>query len=110
MPRAAVVARARGVRFDGPVPCLTYVCILASRPYGAIRVGSTNDLRRRVEQHRNGVVDGHTKDYDIHGTHMDAVTRERRIKKWQRLWKNDLVIAVNPERRDPTSEIPIRVR
>jgi len=41
---------------------------------------------------------------------MDAVTRERRIKKWQRLWKNDLVIAVNPERRDPTPEIPILVR
>jgi len=89
--------------------------MLASRPFGAIHVGSTNDLRRRVEQHRNGVVDGHTKDYDIHTlvrfevheTHMDAVTRERRIKKWQRLWKNDLVIAANPEWRDLASEIPI---
>lgn len=94
---------------------LRYVCMLASRPFGAIYVGSSNGLRRRVGQHRSEAVDGHTKDcsihtlvwFEAHGTHMDAVTRERRIKKWQRLWKNDLVIAVNPEWQDLASGIPI---
>ena len=92
-----------------------FVYILASRPYGAIYVGSTSNLRSRVEQHRSGAVDSHTRKYgihtlvwfEIHETYREAAERERRIKKWKRLWKNDLIIAVNPDWQDLSGEIPI---
>lgn len=91
-----------------------YVYILASRPFGAIYVGSTDDLRRRVEQHRSGAVSAHTKKYGIHTlvyfetfkTREESLHREKRLKRYERLWKNDLVISVNPEWRDISDRIP----
>jgi len=92
-----------------------YVYILASRPFGAIYVGSTDDLRRRVEQHRSGGVSGHTKKYGIHtlvyfetfDMRAEALHREKRLKRYERLWKNDLVISINPEWRDISDQIPL---
>ena len=92
-----------------------YVYILASRPYGALYVGATDDLRRRVEQHRAGAVSSHTKRYGIHTlvwfetwpTREEALHRERRLKRYQRLWKQDLIVAVNPEWRDISDQIPL---
>jgi len=92
-----------------------FVYILASRPYGAIYVGSTDDLRRRVEQHRSGAVPGHTKKYGIHtlvyfehyATREEAYHREKRLKRYERLWKNDLIISVNPEWRNISDQIPL---
>ena len=92
-----------------------YVYILASRPYGAIYIGSTDNLIRRVEQHRSGAVSGHTKKYGIHTlvyfeiceTREAALHRERRLKRYERLWKNDLVISINPEWRDISDQIPM---
>ena len=91
-----------------------YVYILANRPGGAIYVGSTNDLRRRVEQHRCGAFPGHTSRYNIrtlvwfeeHVSYWDAAERERRIKRWARRWKDDLIMAVNPDWQDVTAQIP----
>ena len=91
-----------------------YVYILASRPRGAIYVGATNDLRNRVEQHQAGAVPGHTKRYAIHTrvwfeadeTLEASLTRERRIKRWRRAWKDELVAARNPEWRDIADQIP----
>jgi len=91
-----------------------YVYILASRPGGAIYVGSTSDLRRRVEQHRSGAIDGHTTRYNIrrlvwfecHESYWDAAERERRIKRWARRWKDDLIMSVNPQWQDITAQIP----
>jgi putative endonuclease len=92
-----------------------FVYILASRPFGAIYVGSSSNLRQRVEQHRAGTVSAHTKKYEIHTlvyfetypTREEAIHRERQLKRYKRLWKNDLIIAGNPEWQDICDQIPL---
>ena len=78
---------------------------MASRPRGTLYVGVTNDLVRRVQQHREGLVEGFTKDhsvkmlvhYEEYATAIDAIQREKNIKHWPRKWKLDLVRSKNPE-------------
>ena len=92
-----------------------YVYMLASRPWGALYVGHTDDLRKRAEQHRRGAVPGHTKRYgirtlvwfELHPSRQEAIHRETRLKRYERLWKNDLIIAVNPEWKDISDQIPL---
>jgi len=88
---------------------MTYwVYILASRPRGTLYVGVTNDLLRRVTEHRDGLVEGFTRDYDIkmlvyfepHDSVTEAIAREKRIKRWARAWKIDLIRSKNPDWRD----------
>jgi putative endonuclease len=89
------------------------VYILASRPGGAIYVGVTNDLVRRVYQHRNGLIEGHTKRYhilqlvyfEVFSTARDAIQREKNIKHWPRAWKTRLIGQSNPTWRDLFDEI-----
>lgn len=91
-----------------------FVYIMASRPYGAIYIGSTRDLRRRVNQHRTGIPGSHTHRYNIrtlvwfeaHPDFASAFSRERQMKEWQRSWKIREIVAVNPEWRDVTVDIP----
>ena len=91
-----------------------YVYILASRPHGAIYIGETTDLRRRVDQHRAGAVTAHTKMYNIrhlvwfevHVEPQEARLRERRLKRWRRRWKDDLIATINPHWQDITALIP----
>jgi putative endonuclease len=81
-----------------------YVYILASAPYGTLYVGVTNDLTRRAWEHRNNVVKGFTQEhgvhrlvwYEIHEDIYEAITREKRIKKWNRDWKVNLSQSKNP--------------
>ena len=81
-----------------------FVYILASDTYGTLYAGVTNDLVRRVWEHRNDVVKGFTREhrvhrlvwYEIHESAYEAITREKRIKKWNRDWKINLVQAMNP--------------
>ncbi|HEX9569546.1 MAG TPA: GIY-YIG nuclease family protein [Rhodospirillales bacterium] len=88
-----------------PQPC---VYILASRRNGVLYVGVTNDVVRRVWEHRSGAVDGFAKRYNVHrlvyaefhDTMTDAIAREKRIKKWRRSWKVELIERDNPEWRD----------
>ncbi|WP_315838840.1 GIY-YIG nuclease family protein [Bradyrhizobium prioriisuperbiae] len=90
-----------------------YVYILASRPGGALYVGVTNDLVRRVYEHREGVVAGHTRTYSIkHLVHFeifesirDALQREKNIKHWPRAYKTRLIAESNPTWRDLYDEI-----
>jgi putative endonuclease len=93
---------------------MTYwVYILASGPGGTLYVGVTNNLVRRVYEHREGLADGFTKRYHIktlvyfepHETIAVALQREKNIKHWSREWKIDLIIASNPGWRDLYEEI-----
>ena len=92
------------------IPC---VYILASIPNGTIYIGVTSNPVRRVWQHKNGFVDGFTKEYDVdrlvwyetHPTMEAAITREQRLKKWNRAWKIRLIEEANPSWRDLYSEI-----
>jgi putative endonuclease len=90
-----------------------YVYIVANRKRGTIYTGVTNDLVRRVYEHREGLVDGFTKTHDCKhlvwfATHEDiqaAIAHEKRLKKWLRPWKDDLIEQANPEWRDLWWEI-----
>jgi putative endonuclease len=80
------------------------VYILASRRNGTLYVGVTSDLAKRIWEHRQGFVDGFTKDYgvamlvwyEMHDTAESAITREKQLKKWNRAWKVRLIEEVNP--------------
>jgi putative endonuclease len=84
------------------------VYILASRRNGTLYIGVTSDLARRVWQHRSNVVEGFTADYGVrtlvfaefHETMEDAIVREKRIKRWLRAWKLELIEQHNPQWRD----------
>ena len=85
-----------------------YVYILASRRDGAIYVGVTNDLVRRVYEHRIKAVPGFTKKYNItqlvwfetYDDPISAISREKELKKWKRVWKTQLIEKDNPNWND----------
>jgi putative endonuclease len=91
----------------------SYVYILANRPYGTLYVGVTVDIVKRITEHRLGVADGFTLEhgiktlvwYEVHGELLQAITREKRIKKWNRDWKVNLIQGENPQWRDLFDEI-----
>ncbi len=90
---------------DSFQPC---VYLLANRRYGAIYCGVTSNLLTRLYQHREEVMKGFTSEHAIkrlvwheqHGAMETAILREKRIKKWLRQWKINLIEANNPEWRD----------
>ena len=85
-----------------------FVYILASQKNGTLYTGVTNDLTRRVWEHKNGYIKGFTHKYGVKTLvwfehHLDvevAITREKRIKRWRRRWKINLIQADNPDWRD----------
>ncbi len=90
-----------------------YIYILASKKNGTLYVGVTNNLIKRVYEHKNNLIDGFTKKYGVHNlvyyevfdNIYDALTREKRIKKWMRKWKIELISKLNPEWKDLYNEI-----
>jgi putative endonuclease len=90
-----------------------WVYILASRRHGTIYIGVTNDLVRRVFQHRNKLVKGFTSEHNVRylvwfETHDDvgaAIAREKELKKWRREWKINLIEQDNPNWDDLYDEI-----
>lgn len=90
-----------------------YVYILASKRNGTLYIGMTDDLVKRVWQHRNDILRGFTHRYGVktlvwfepHNSRESAFTRERQLKKWNRSWKLDLIERDNPRWRDLWSEI-----
>ncbi|HMI19761.1 MAG TPA: GIY-YIG nuclease family protein [Sphingomonas sp.] len=86
-------------------PC---VYMLASGYNGTLYVGMTSDLGARVAQHRTGAHDGFTKRHDVKqlvwyeltDQMTDAIASEKRIKKWPRDWKRNLIERDNPEWND----------
>jgi putative endonuclease len=90
-----------------------FVYILASRRNGTLYVGVTNDLVRRVYEHKNDFVDGFTKRYSVHllvyyestSEVASAIQREKQIKKWNRAWKIELIERVNQDWKDLYNEL-----
>lgn len=86
---------------------------MASQKNGTLYTGVTSDLIKRVWQHKNDVVDGFSKKYNIHllvwyEVHDEigsAIVREKQIKEWKRLWKLELIEKSNPTWKDLYSEI-----
>ncbi len=78
---------------------LFYVYILAKKRNGTFYTGVTSDLPKRIWEHKNEVVDGYTKKYgvknlvyyEIHRSAEIAFQREKRLKKWNRLWKMRII-------------------
>ncbi len=90
-----------------------YVYILASKRNGTLYVGITNDLIKRVYEHKNSLVDGFTKKYNVkmlvfyESTEdvLSAIAREKCIKKWNRLWKIKFIEETNPDWKDLSLEL-----
>jgi putative endonuclease len=90
-----------------------YVYILASGTHGTLYVGVTNDLIRRVNEHKEGKIEGFTKKYNIDQlVHYEetsniiaAIEREKCIKAWRRDWKIELIEKDNPQWRDLYKDI-----
>lgn len=76
-----------------------YVYILTNQPRGTLYIGVTNNLYRRVMEHKNEKIDGFTKKYGLknlvyvqeYSYIQDALACEKRLKNWRRQWKIDLI-------------------
>jgi putative endonuclease len=91
----------------------SYVDILASEPYGVLYIGVTSNLVKRVWEHREDVTEGFTKQYEVkqlvwfevHSEILEAIKREKQLKRWNRHWKVNLIQETNPDWRDLFDEI-----
>ncbi|MBC8392096.1 MAG: GIY-YIG nuclease family protein [Deltaproteobacteria bacterium] len=87
--------------------------MLTNKRNGTLYIGVTNDLRRRVHEHKEGLVEGFSRKhntkilvyYEIHHDIRDAIIREKRMKAWKREYKTNLIEKVNPYWDDLTKEI-----
>jgi putative endonuclease len=90
-----------------------YVYILASKPNGTLYIGMTDDLIRRVQEHKQGLIIGFTKTYGVKTLVyfeqtelvLSAIEREKQLKRWKRAWKIRLIKSVNPEWKDLYKEL-----
>ena len=81
-----------------------YIYIMANKKNGTLYIGVTNDLLRRVWQHKNDVHEGFTQKYGLHNLVWyeaatdikGAILREKQMKKWRRQWKINLIEKENP--------------
>ena len=84
---------------------MSFVYLLASRPFGTLYIGMTVDLVKRVWEHKVKAVPGFTAQYGVdrlvwyeeHASLASAFARERQIKKWKRAWKIALIEKDNPQ-------------
>ena len=90
-----------------------YVYILASKKNGTLYVGVTNDLARRVSEHKAKLVPGFTRQYGVdqlvyfeaYDSILDARAREHVLKRWRRAWKIALIEKLNPEWKDLSDQL-----
>ena len=90
-----------------------YVYFLASQKNGTLYIGVTNDLVRRVYEHKEGFIAGFTKKYNVkilvHFEILDdpeaAIAREKQLKAWKRSWKTELIEKSNPYWNDLYADI-----
>jgi putative endonuclease len=89
-----------------------FVYILTNERNGTLYIGVTNNLERRIWEHRSGLVDGFTKKYGLHRlvyfedtcSIESAISREKQLKKWNRAWKIELIESINPDWLDLSEE------
>ncbi len=82
-----------------------YVYILTCDNHSTLYVGITNNLSRRIYEHKNDLLDGFTKRYHVHKLVYfeettdvySAISREKQIKSWSRKKKNELICSINPK-------------
>lgn len=85
-----------------------YVYVMTNKPNGILYIGVTNDLIRRVYEHKEGLIEGFTQKYDLKmlvyfemfGDIDMAIAREKALKRWLRAWKVRRILETNPEWRD----------
>ena len=85
-----------------------YVYILSSKRNGTLYIGVTNNLERRLYEHKNNLIEGFTNKYNVHhlvyyedvNDIQTALQREKQLKRWTRKWKLELIEKFNPEWRD----------
>ncbi len=85
-----------------------YVYLLASKRNGTLYIGVTDGLIKRIFQHKQNLVEGFTKKYNVHllvyfestPDVNSAIQREKQLKKWNRKWKIELIEKTNPEWKD----------
>jgi len=90
-----------------------FIYIMASKKKGTLYVGVTNDLMRRVFEHKNDHIEGFTKKYKVHrlvyyehtNDIYSAIEREKTIKTWNRQWKISLIEKKNPDWNDLYPEL-----
>ena len=88
------------------------VYILTNNTNTVLYIGVTNDIARRVYEHKNGLLPGFSKRYKLRKlvycesctSITDAIKREKQLKAWRRAWKEDLINSINPQWKD----LPIR--
>ena len=89
-----------------------YIYILANTSGSSLYVGVTNNLERRLYEHRNGLIPGFTERYNVHrlvyyettGDIESAILREKQLKGWRRSKKDALIDSMNPERHDLSAD------
>jgi putative endonuclease len=82
-----------------------YIYVLTNRPNGILYVGVTNDLVRRIAQHREGTIKGFAQRYglkrlvyfEVYDDIRTAIQREKNMKHWPRTWKVRLILSSNPK-------------
>ena len=90
-----------------------YVYILTSKQNWTLYIGVTNDLLRRVYEHKNNLVEWFTKKHTIHrlvwyksaSDIQSAIKREKQLKAWKRSWKIELIESMNPKWKDLYDDI-----
>lgn len=89
-----------------------HVYIMTNQPGGTLYIGVTNNLERRVSEHKQGLVSGFTKKYELNMLVFceeyrdvnEAIAREKAMKKWKRDWKIDKIVEINPSWKDLSEE------
>jgi putative endonuclease len=90
-----------------------FVYILANKKNGTLYVGVTNNLARRMEEHKAKLVPGFTRQYGVDllvyfeafDSILEARAREHALKRWRRAWKIELIEKLNPDWRDLSHEL-----
>lgn len=89
-----------------------YVYILSNKKNGTLYIGMTDDIERRMFEHKHEIVEGFTKKYKLYKLMYfeqfqyvdDAIKREKQLKNWNRQWKIDLIETDNKEWKDLSSD------